>query len=148
MAYTPEEIKEAFDSAIKSIEQGESLRNALSGSDTPSRTTFFKWIDDDEEKLNQYTRACEARADLIFEDILEIADENNADVYVDDLGVAKIDGNSVNRSRLKVDARKWMLSKMQPKKYGEKLDLTSKGDKIETTQIIGMVIKDEQQADD
>ena len=41
-----------------------------------------------------------------------------------------------------------MLSKMQPKKYGEKLDLTSKGDKIETTQIIGMVIKDEQQADD
>ena len=59
----------------------------------------------------------------MFEELIEIADEEKKDVM---------------RSRLRVDTRKWYLSKIVPKKYGEKLDLTSKGEKLPIT---GMIIK-------
>lgn len=85
----------------------------------PSSKTFYEWIDEDKEKVKQYARACQDRQDLLFDEILEIADENEADVYKDDDGNVKIDGNTVQRSRLKVDARKWALSKMNPKKFGD-----------------------------
>lgn len=142
MAYSEEEKTNLINDICQRVSNGEALRTVLQSSDMPDSTTFYNWIDSDEEKSKQYARATSERADAIFEEILEIADENNADVYVDDAGEAKIDGNTVQRSKLKVDARKWMLSKMQPKKYGDKLDLTSKGGKIQNQQIIGMIVKD------
>ena len=121
MAYSIEEIDEMFERIIKGIaEDGESLRSVLQRHSMPSNETFYKWLEADENKSKQYARACEERADSIFEEILEIADENALDISMDDEGKYTINGEVVQRSRLKVDARKWMLSKMNPKKYGEK----------------------------
>ena len=120
MAYSEKEIEEIFETILKQISRdGLSLRKILAQSNMPSSQTFYDWLDKDKEKSKQYARACEDRQDLIFDEILDIADENNADVYVDDTGKAVIDGNVVQRSRLKVDARKWALSKMNPKKFGD-----------------------------
>jgi hypothetical protein len=47
---------------------------------------------------------------------------------------------AVNRSRLQLDTRKWVLGRMNPKKYSEKLDITSGGDKLKIVPIIGMQI--------
>jgi hypothetical protein len=120
MAYSVEEIESTFKDIITQISRdGLSLRKVLNQSAMPSSKTFYEWIDEDKEKVKQYARACQDRQDLLFDEILEIADENEADIYKDDDGNVKIDGNTVQRSRLKVDARKWALSKMNPKKFGD-----------------------------
>ena len=92
----------------------------------PSRRVFNKWLSEDIELSTQYAHACKSRAENIFDEIIEIADENDADVSIVG-GEARIDGNTVQRSRLKIDARKWALSKMNPKKYGDKIEATIEG---------------------
>lgn len=110
-----------FDNIISSLEEGHSLRKSL-GFENISSRTFYEWINSDDELKKQYARACEERAEKIFEEILEIADKQGEDVIEVD-GEVITNHNVINRARLQVDARKWMLGKMQPKKYGDKLDL-------------------------
>ena len=141
MAYSPEEIKNCFSKIISYIEVDKmSLRSALSQSNMPSNETFYKWLDEDKDKTKQYARACNKRADLIFEDILDIADESHSDKKVLEDGREVIDNEVVQRSRLRIDARKWMLSKMNPKKYGDKIQQEHSGG-IAIEQITGMKIK-------
>lgn len=125
MAYDKEKI---FPLILLEIEEGASLRSILRRDDMPGRTVFFEWLNEDEKKANQYARACELRADLIFEEILEIADESSKDTIYTDKGELP-DNEWINRSRLRVDSRKWMLGKMNPKKYGERIhqDIDLKG---------------------
>lgn len=120
MAYSKEQKQECFNRIIKHIEEGNSLRSALDMHDMPSSQTFYIWINEDEDKSKQYARACEERSDLIFEEILGIADESYADKKILEDGKEVVDGEVVQRSRLRIDARKWMLSKMNPKKYGDR----------------------------
>jgi len=108
-------------------EEGMSLRKAVIKNNTINRKTFFDWIDKDEYKSNQYARATEDRADLIFEGIFEIADDQENDVYIDKDGIEQTNHNVINRSKLRIDSRKWILSKMIPKKYGDKSTLALEG---------------------
>jgi hypothetical protein len=122
--YSPAQRKEIINKLCKLIESGISLRKALeSDSNMPSRVVFYEWLEADKEKANQYVRACETRADLIFEEIMDIADDSGNDVKYTEHGEV-INSEFVQRSRLRVDSRKWMLGKMNPKKYGDKIDLT------------------------
>ena len=102
----------------------------------PSRYTFFEWLKDDDGKANQYARACEVRAEGIFEDILEIADNSSNDTIYTDKGEIP-NSEWIARSRLKVDARKWMLGKMNPKKYGEKIQQEHSGEVTQTIISLG-----------
>lgn len=123
MAYTKKQIENIFNSIIENIEQGDSLRTVLKKGNNPSSRTFYKWLDSDEDKVKQYARACEVRAEDIFEDILSIADDQTGDKTTLPDGREVFNGEFAARSRIKIDARKWVLSKMNPKKYGEKIDL-------------------------
>lgn len=130
--------EEAIQIVLDRISDGESLRSILqyaSRDRLPSVSTFLGWVKVDEELQKHYARACEIRAEQIFEEIFEIADEANADLEITEDGKVKINGEAVQRSRLRIDARKWALSKMMPKKYGDKLDVTTGGDKIENVTI-------------
>ena len=128
MAYSKKEIEDRFKDVINFISlEGMSLRSALSQDFMPSNETFYKWLDSDEVKSKQYARACEKRADAIFEEILNIADESHSDKKTMPDGREVVDSEVVQRSRLRVDARKWMLSKMNPKKYGDKVEQTIQG---------------------
>lgn len=122
MAYLDKEKEKLLITIFKDIESGDSLRQALINSKLSSQT-FYIWIEEDKEKSKQYARACEDRAEKIADEILEICDSSEADAYVDD-GVTKIDGNTVQRARLQVDTRKWLLGKLNPKKYGDKVTLS------------------------
>lgn len=124
--YSFEEKQKILKDICKEISQGESVRKILLRSDMPCNYTFYLWLEESKVFAEQYARACNERTELMADEILEIADENNADVYLDDEGMAKIDGNTVQRSRLKIDARKWLMSKQNPKKYGDKMELNIK----------------------
>jgi len=140
MAYSETDKKKWLDFIFSEIEKGESLRSALNTNGAPTAATFYKWMDEDEEILKQYARATEARADKIFDEILEIADKQGEDIIHTDEGEI-INHNIVQRNRLQIDARKWVLAKMNPKKYGDKVDVTS-GDKPLQQQPIPIVLQD------
>jgi hypothetical protein len=95
------------------IVEGKSLRSICRADDMPAIATVFKWLNAHPPFVEQYTRAREAQADTLADELLDIADDKRADV---------------NRSRLMVDARKWIASKLKPKKYGEKIETTHRGD--------------------
>jgi phage FluMu gp28-like protein len=123
MAYKPKQIESLFSSILSEIEAGASLRSALKKEGRPGSEVFYRWLDADPEKAKRYARACELRADAIFEDILDIADDSSGDKKYTDQGEV-MDSEFVQRSKLRVDARKWIASKLNPKKYGDKQETT------------------------
>lgn len=135
MAYSKKEIEDIFNSICKRIEEGESLRAVLKDEEMPSSRTFYKWLDEDELKVKQYARACEKRSDVIFEDLINIADNTGKDLIVLPDGREVVDNAVIARDRLRVDTRKWMLAKMNPKKYGDKTEVEHSG---EITNVINL----------
>lgn len=105
------------------VASGESLNQICEESGMPTRKTFYQWVSDDPAIRNMYEVALSLRADWVFDQIIEIADEP---VGTTDNG--STDSGAVAKQKLQVDARKWVLSKMAPKKYGEKLESTIVGD--------------------
>jgi hypothetical protein len=121
---------ENFFKVLQLIEfEGISARKAMQRLGVDSKS-FDKWLDSDELNAKQYARACSKRADLIFEEMKEIADKQDKDVYFDADGNERIDHNVIHRNKLQIDTRKWMLSKMMPKKYGDRLDLTTNNESL------------------
>lgn len=105
--------------------------------DLPSLSTFMKWFSDESALgggplSEQYARAKEAQADYMAEEITDIADNQAREpvliegkpVTVDGKLVEAVTSASVNHARLRVEARKWVASKLKPKKYGDKLELS------------------------
>jgi hypothetical protein len=144
MVYSELEKKEKIDLIIDLIEEGGSIRSILRRPDTVGNKTFYTWLEASEELQERYKAATKKRADNIFEELLEIADKQSADMEVNERGEHVINHNVINRSRLQIDTRKWMLGKLNPTKYGDKLDVTSGGDKLQAVPIVGMKILNEE----
>lgn len=124
------------------LAQGKSMRTVCKDSKLPSMQTVFTWLRDKPDFLEQYEKAKDESADVLVEEILEIADDSTND-YISglvmeldpDMRICDLDENQVlllianakkegvQRSRLRVDARKWIASKLKPRKYGDKLEL-------------------------
>jgi hypothetical protein len=115
-----EELIKNFDLIIKDISIN-NLSTRKSVKKWMSPTTFYKLINEDEKKMEQYVRAVEIRADNLFDELLDIADNVGQDIIIDGDGKEITNHAVINRDRLRVDARKWALSKMNPKKYGDRL---------------------------
>lgn len=98
--------------------------------------TVLAWLSSNKEFQDQYARAKEEQADLLADEILEISDDGTNDTYMDDDGNARTDQDVIQRSKLRVDARKWLASKLKPKKYGDKTDITSGGNEIKPMAFI------------
>lgn len=110
------------------IAEGKSVRSICSEKKMPARRTVMNWLQQHEEFQVQYTRACELRAAFWAEEIIEIADDSTNDFMErkrKDGSVETVpDHENVQRSKLRVDSRKWLMSKLVPKKYGDKLQHT------------------------
>lgn len=109
------------------ISEGESLRGICRDEKMPASSTVFKWLIENDKFSEQYARAREAQADALFEDILAIADDGVNDTQVDGEGKVIVNHDHIQRSRLRVDARKWMAGKIAPKKYGDKVQAEVSG---------------------
>lgn len=123
------------DAICERLSDAQSLRSICLDDDMPSQTTVFRWLSDERYSAfrEQYVRAREAQADAIFDEILDIADDASNDWMArrdEEDGAAgwQLNGEHVQRSRLRIDARKWMAGKLAPKKYGEKLELEHSGE--------------------
>jgi hypothetical protein len=121
--------QEIADRICERIADGESLRSILRDDNQPASSTVFKWLTENKSFSEQYTRAREAQADVLFDEILNIADDGKNDTYTDCDGNVRTNQDVIARSRLRVDARKWMAGKLRPKKYGEKLELAGDPDR-------------------
>lgn len=130
------------------LSDGESLRAICSDGDMPNKATVFKWLYLHPEFNDQYARAREEQAETLADEITSIADEECTMVKANKHPGAKADdedGNvevvfdatAVARNRLRIDARKWVASKLKPKKYGEKMMLAdSDGNNLPAPQFI------------
>jgi len=94
-----------------SLASGQSLRKICAWKDKPGQTTIFRWLRENEDFRQQYTQARSHQADTLFDECLDIADDR----LDDDTSPC-----AVARARLRIDTRKWMTGKLNPKKYGEK----------------------------
>jgi hypothetical protein len=86
----------------------------------PDKSTVMRWLAQNEAFRDQYARARESQADHLAEEILQIADDGSNDTYQTENGEA-VNHDVIARSRLRVDTRKWLASKLAPKKYGDKV---------------------------
>ncbi len=118
--------QEVADAICEGIADGQSLRSICLSEDMPTKATVFRWLADERYAVfrDQYVRARETQADALFDEILQIADDGTRDTYTDKDGNERTDQDVIARSRLRVDARKWMAGKLRPKVYGDKVDLT------------------------
>lgn len=95
--------------------EGKSLRSICLADDMPSAAAVCRWLGENEPFREQYAQARDAQADTLADEIVDIADGEKGSRPAQDS----------NRDRLRVDARKWVAAKLKPKKYGDKLDVTS-----------------------
>jgi hypothetical protein len=85
----------------------------------PTFQTVFNWLDRYPPFFEQYTRARNTGLEVMAEHCLDIADDATNDWATDADGNPVVDQEHINRSRLRVETRKWYLSKLAPKRYGD-----------------------------
>lgn len=103
-----------------------SLRTICDQDGFPSVGSVLTWLNKHPEFLAQYTRAKQEQADYLVEEMIDIADDGSNDLMTivkGDVEYTMENKEVTNRSKLRVETRKWVASKLKPKKYGEKLDL-------------------------
>lgn len=119
------------------LSEGKSLREVCRQDGMPPESTVRLWAMDDRDGFAaQYAKARELGYHAMADDLLDIADDKSGDYTLKD-GVTVLDSEAVSRARLRVDTRKWMLSKALPKIYGEKLAVVGdKGsDPVQTEEV-------------
>ena len=119
----------AADRICDLLMDGQSLRSICKSDDLPSMRTVFKWLGQNEAFAQQYTRARDIHADAVFEEIREISDTPVLGVKTvsKPTGTETTEGDMIEHRRLQIDARKWLLGKMAPKKYGDKSQIEHSG---------------------
>lgn len=117
------------DKICEQLSQGISLRTVCLADDIPSAATVFTWLRTNKEFLEQYVRAKEESAEAHNEMLLDLGDEA---ITLSQSVDPKVSNAVVSAVKLKADNLKWVMSKMKPKKYGEKVDYTTNGKDIPT----------------
>jgi len=100
--------EEVIQAILDRIVAGESLSSICRDEDFPAAVNFYRWMDDDPDLRNRYARAREERAENWVEELVGIADTED----------------DPQKARVRIDTRKWVISKMLPKTYGDKVAVT------------------------
>lgn len=115
--------RELADRVLAAIEAGRSMRDIAEDPNLVHFATICRWVTDDVDGFSErYARSREVSFRMMGEEIIRISDERATDIrYItDSKGKTKeVTYDNVERSRLRVDARKWLLAKMMPKVYGD-----------------------------
>lgn len=115
-----------FNTIIEAVTGGEPVRKAMAALNV-NPNTFYRHLAADEEADKRYARAKYAAVEAMADELLDIADASEGDAIIDEDGRRVIDNEAVQRARLRVDTRKWLLSKLVPKKYGDKQEVAVTG---------------------
>lgn len=117
------------DRICEELSRGKTLRQVCKAEDMPHEATVRGWALNDEKEarpgfFTQYSRAREIGYHAMADETLDIADDGTNDWKTRQQGeevVDVVDHDHIARSRLRVDTRKWLLSKALPKIYGDKI---------------------------
>ena len=117
---------------------GESMRSISRDEKMPCMATLFRWLSEKKKFKEQYVIAKTESADVHADDMLDIADNQVSQPLLNEEGkpakdskgdvIMVISAIAVQHARLRVDARKWVSSKLKPKKYGDKMHLAGDED--------------------
>jgi hypothetical protein len=116
--------KETAHAICVRLARGETLRAICRDEGFPPESTVRAWALEDVDGFGaRYAYARQLGLDAMADQLLEIADDSRHDFTTDAHGNRLVNGEHINRSRLRVDARKWYLAKLAPKRYGDKVDV-------------------------
>lgn len=127
---------------------GESLRSICRDPKMPGLSTLMRWLADPRYIAfrDQYVCAREAQADVFVDEMIDIADDGTNDWVdrerADGSAYAALDSEHIQRSKVRIETRRWIAARLAPKKYGDKLDLNHGGG-VEHTGKDGGPIKTE-----
>jgi hypothetical protein len=128
--YRPDVVQAVLDL----IAEGKSLRAIAAIDGMPTPANFIRWVNLDIDGLaERYAHARAVAWQVMADEVGDIADDGVNDKFMNADGKVVIDTDHINRSRLRVDTRKWLLSKMLPKVYGEKTSVDIKMDMSNAT---------------
>jgi hypothetical protein len=106
------------------IAGGASLRQICQDANMPAKSTIFVWLEEHQDFARLYTLARQMQIEDLMDEILEIADDSSND-WIDREGpdgkkYRVFNPDSIRQSKLRIGARKWLISKLMPKRYGWK----------------------------
>ena len=117
-----------------------SLNQISKEEDMPARATINKWIARNEEGFaDRYRVAFQCRAYLMAEEIIDISDDGHNDQVMNKNGDMVTNGEAINRSKLKVNTRQWVMSKLIPT-FGDKPEATSTDG---ASKVVVNIVKDD-----
>ena len=114
------------------IAEGKTLREFCRQEGNPSWQRIYAWLGEDSAFADRIARARELGEDAIAQECFAIADDASND-WMERLGKDgqpvgwMLNGDHVQRSKLRIETRLKLLAKWNPKKYGDKLDLNHAG---------------------
>ena len=126
--------KEKTDLICKLIASGQPLTKICSLENMPCMSTVMNWLWQEspyrEDFLERYARAREQQAEILADQIISIADDDSEDmIFVEGndasgmTAIPKANREFIQRSNLRVEARKWVAAKLLPKKYGDRKEV-------------------------
>ncbi|RUV89124.1 terminase small subunit protein [Mesorhizobium sp. M1A.F.Ca.IN.022.07.1.1] len=125
------------------IAEGRSLRSICLDEAMPAKSTVFAWLADPgrDDFRTKYVHAREAQADVLVDEMTDIADDGSNDWMEQKNSDGEVtgwkeNGEALRRSALRISARQWIAEKLRPKKYGSKVALTDGEGGPLTVQIV------------
>ena len=125
--------QELFDSICETLATSSKGLNTVCKEHGISSKQFYQWVANDAQLGEMYARARDEQADFMADEIVELADNTDND----NKGING--SNAVQRDRLRIDARKWVAAKLKPRKYSERVDVTSDGQAIQQIDLSALV---------
>ncbi len=108
---------------IARLETGESLLSICKTPGFPAESTVRNWALTDETFFAKYARARDLGLDALADEVMSI-------------GSGALDKDDVPRARLEFDAKRWYLSKLAPKRYGDRIENRLAGPEGEALKIV------------
>lgn len=128
MARPKESVPQAMaDEVVAWISEGKTLREFCRQDGKPVYSTVYEWIDKDASFATRIARAREQGEDIIAQECFSIADDASNDWMEEKHGEDKesswnLNGEHIQRSKLRIDTRLKLLAKWNPRKYGDKVE--------------------------
>jgi hypothetical protein len=138
--YTPE----LGDKICMLVVEGLSFNTISTFEGMPHRRTIINWLVTNEDFIHKYALARRHATEIMADEMLDIADDGHNDWMARHWGNQVewlTNGEAIARSRIRIDTRKWIMAKLQPKKWGEKLDITTDGKALPAPLLGGVSLK-------
>jgi hypothetical protein len=125
---------EIFETILGRLANGQTLRQICRDPEMPDRETVVRWTRNDDGRRRQYDQARRDGTDSLADDLVDIAWDTSNDTTVTERGTPVANHEWIARSRLKSETIRFLLMKLNPRRYGEKLPEAIEAEALEMEQ--------------